>query len=308
MRKTFRFLYTCILLTAVLSAKSQQNKVIKKENVVYGMVSNMALLMDVYQPEKNNKKAVVFIHGSAWGMSYPGGYDQRHLNDDFDSDSNYMGKWGHELVQRGYTLFVINHRFVPAFQFPEIFADCQRAVRFIRFHANDYDIDARHIGAMGHSSGANLAAMLGAVDGKMLNPSNRIDSTDAGVQAVVTLAAPFDLADVNKKQDSAMAKDYVLAALNGYLGGLPEKRADTFFLSGKYALASPITHLTKNDAPMLIYYSDNDPLIPARQAGAMYKKLVATGIAAKIVERKNQDHGPVPDMNEVDAWFKKYLQ
>ena len=299
----------CILLLIMSSATfGQTNKIIKKGNIVYGSVSNLALLMDVYQPERSNNKAIIFIHGSAWGYVYPKGYEQPQLKEDYNTDTSYGGKWVRSLLQKGYSVFVINHRFVPQFQFPEIFADCQRAVRFVRYHAKEYNIDPAHIGAMGHSSGGNLSAMLGVADG--IKPGAKgIDSLSASVQAVVTLATPFDLADINKPEDSAVDRSFVLSVVNAYLGGLPGIDGNGGFVSNqKSAAASPPYHVTKDDAPMLIYYSDDDPVIPVRHQISMYNKLKETGVPVKLVERKNQGHGPMPDMEEVDTWFKQHLK
>lgn len=38
-------------------------------NVIYGMYSGLALLMDVYRPARANGYGVVFIPGSGWGAS-----------------------------------------------------------------------------------------------------------------------------------------------------------------------------------------------------------------------------------------------
>ncbi|MBC7936141.1 MAG: hypothetical protein H7Y86_12395 [Rhizobacter sp.] len=44
----------------------QPGKVSKQKNVVYGTVSNLALLMDIYQPEAANGKGIILflaVHG-----------------------------------------------------------------------------------------------------------------------------------------------------------------------------------------------------------------------------------------------------
>src|SRR5271154_3889592 len=147
-----------ILLFAIVTigfrSFSQEVNSHKIENVVYGMVSGTALLMDVYVPLKPNRKAIILIPGSAWGFVYPQNYDHPPLKDDITLDSDYIGKWAKSLLQNGYTVFVINHRFTPKFQYQDIIEDCRRAVRFVRYHASEFKIDPVHIGAMGHSSGA----------------------------------------------------------------------------------------------------------------------------------------------------------
>ncbi|MBS1915461.1 MAG: alpha/beta hydrolase [Bacteroidetes bacterium] len=298
-----------LFATMVIGSSSfSQNTTPKKmENIVYGMVSGTALLMDVYVPIKPNHKAIIFIPGSAWGFVYPSDYNQEPLKDDITLDSAYMGKWGKALVQNGYTLFVVNHRFTPKFQYQDIIEDCRRAVRFVRYHANEYKIDPVHIGAMGHSSGANLAAMIGVADDKNTNSKSPVDSVSSKVQAVVTLAAPFNLADINKHQDSIIANDFLVSVLAAYMGSLPQMKDGKFVLSGKYIDASPFALVTKNSAPTLIYYSDNDPVIAVRQGKDMYEKLLQNNVPVKIFASHNAGHTPTPDMSEICKWFEKYL-
>ncbi len=301
-------LLLCIIATNNLKMFSQLTSTKKVENIVYGMVSGTALLMDAYLPIKSNHKAVIFIPGSAWGFPYPTNYDQPPLKEDIKFDSSYYGEWEKSLVQNGYAVFVINHRFCPKFQFQDIIEDCRRAVRYVRYNATEFSIDPLFIGAMGHSSGGNLASILGVSDSTYYSNRSAIDSVSSKVQAVVTLAAPFNLADINKPEDSTLDNNYMLSAINAYMGGLPTMKRGDFVLSGKYISASPYALVTKDDAPTLIYYSDNDPVIATRQAKNMYNELVQHNVPAKIVMSHNAGHNPIADMIEVCNWFKKYLK
>lgn len=108
------------------------------------------------------------------------------------------------------------------------------------------------------------------------------------------MAAPFNLADINHAEDTAIDNDFLLSVIDAYIGNLPEKKSGKFVLSGKYLEASPFALVTNDDAPTLIYYSDNDPVIAPRQATEMYKKLVENKIPSKIIALHNQGHNPVP--------------
>ena len=65
------------------------------------------------------------------------------------------------LLDRGYTVFAVVHGSQPRYTVPEIVADMNRAVRFIRHHAGDYGIDPDRIGVTGASAGGHLSLMLG---------------------------------------------------------------------------------------------------------------------------------------------------
>lgn len=306
MKKCY-FLLLVFALLKFTSAFSQIQKTSKHENVVYANISGLSLLMDVYQPLQSNHLGIIYIAGNAWGYFEGKTYNQGALKDAL-ADTAYAGKWPMALVKKGYTVFMINHRFAPLYHFPEIFYDCQRAVRYVRHKAKKYGIDPNHIGAMGHSSGANLSSMLGVTDTVINKPDNAIDSVSSKVQAVVTLAAPFILSDINKKEDTALVRDMSLRIHLNYIGELPEENNNEFVLSGKYAQASPITYINRDDAATLIYYSDNDFIIPGRQQTATYQKLKEAGVPTKIILKHNELHFPKPDIDEVDKWFRQYLK
>ena len=62
-----------LLFSHVLTAQSRVDS-----NVVYGMHSGLALLMDVHKPAQSNGFGVVVIPGSGWHA--PLTYDARPLN------------------------------------------------------------------------------------------------------------------------------------------------------------------------------------------------------------------------------------
>lgn len=130
-----------------------------EKNVIFGMYSGLALLLDVHHPEGANGRAVIVIQGSGWNSSQA--YDAQPLTNLTSSIRFFVPK----LLDAGYTLFVVSHRNGPRFHYPAAPEDVQRAVRYVRYHARDYRIDPSRIGALGYSSGAHLAALLGVLDG-----------------------------------------------------------------------------------------------------------------------------------------------
>jgi L-ascorbate metabolism protein UlaG (beta-lactamase superfamily)/acetyl esterase/lipase len=287
---------------------SQATKVKKFENVVYGMVSGASLTMDIYKPEHSNKIGIIIIPGTAYGYAYSPEYGQSSITENFTKDSLYFGKYALMLVEKGYTIFVINHRLAPGFRYTDIFGDCQRAVQFIRFNANKFDINPDHIGGFGYSSGATLCSMLGVTDFDKTTMQTGIDAISSKIQSVVTLAARFDLSDFNRKEDTAIQNPIITRVLFNYIGELPMVANNNYILSGKYAEASPITYVSSGDAPFLIYSSYDDPLVPHRQETHMYKKLISNGVDAKLNLSNKEGHFPVPNIEEIDNWFMKHLK
>lgn len=66
------------------------------------------------------------------------------------------------LIGQGYTVFVLQYR-VP-YKRDGAVQDLTRALKYIRYHAADYGIDDRKIGAMGFSAGAHLVVRAAMSD------------------------------------------------------------------------------------------------------------------------------------------------
>ncbi len=76
----------------------------------------------------------------------------------------YSGRAPHEgqgyadfLMSEGLDAFVLNYRVKPN-TYPAALADARRAIRFIRYNADRFDIDPNKIAIMGSSAGGHLAA------------------------------------------------------------------------------------------------------------------------------------------------------
>ena len=113
----------------------------RKEDVIYGRKYGTALTMDVFTPKENaNGAAIVFCVSGGWFSSHEA------INPGFIN----------EFLGRGYTVFAVVHGSQPKFTIPEVITDMHRAVRFIRSHAKDYNIDPDRIGITGGSAGGHL--------------------------------------------------------------------------------------------------------------------------------------------------------
>src|SRR5262249_49579272 len=138
----FRILLAAVFLLGLTIAAASQTRV--ELNVVYGMYSGTALLLDVHYPASPNGFGIIFIPGRGW--SAPLGYSAVPLK-----ESPQVEMYVPSLIQAGYTVFVINHRATPTFRCPAPLEVGQRAVRFIRHNAKKYGIDSARIGGSGGS-------------------------------------------------------------------------------------------------------------------------------------------------------------
>ena len=81
------------------------------------------------------------------------------------------------LNQHGLTCFVLKYRLGKhGYHYPAEFQDVTRAMRWVRAHADDYNINPNRIGIMGSSAGGHLASLaLTHFDGGDINSSDPIE-------------------------------------------------------------------------------------------------------------------------------------
>ena len=128
----------------------------------HGNTANDIPAITPYLPRKNAAGAAMII--------CPGG--------NYQLLATHEGAWYAEwLNQHGVTCFVLRYRLVTyGYHYPAEFQDVERAVRWVRAHANDYKIDPNRVGIIGSSSGGHLASLaLTHFDSGDANASDSID-------------------------------------------------------------------------------------------------------------------------------------
>jgi acetyl esterase/lipase len=225
--------------------------------------------MDVQYPDKPNGYGVIFIAGSGWHA--PLGYGAPGLKDQQVSD------WGPTLLRAGYMVFSVNHRAAPRFHYPAAVEDVQRAVRFIRHHAEKFGIDPSRIGGVGGSSGAHLVGLVAmlAAPGKH-DDADAVNRQPATLQAVVLRAGPSNLLE--------MKSPFAAAVVASFMERPPLDRAI-------YQAASPITHVSRTAAPVLLLHGDADDTIPFEQSVAFEAALRTADVPVKLVRVVGGAHG-----------------
>ena len=278
-----------------------------ERNVIYGMYSGLALLMDVHHPGAPNGYGVVFVAGSGWNSQLE--YSAEELKQE-QPQLIYV----HRLAEAGYTVFTINHRAAPRFQFPAQLDDVQRAVRFVRHNAKQYGIDPNRIGGVGGSSGGHLislVAMLGAPG--ISDDADPINREPATLQCVVVRAPPVDM-----KVISHLSETRALPAAILFLGlALP---IDDRSNEKLFTASSPIAHVSRQAPPVLLIHGDADRTVPYQQSVAMETALRAVNVPVNLLRIPGGDHGPDfgadgkphpewPDyLGEMVKWLDRYLK
>lgn len=221
-----------------------------ERNIEYGTGGDHGLQLDLYTPKDNSKPrpAVLFFHGGGWSKGYRQIYHY------------YCVKF----AEHGYIVATASYRLSGEAKFPAAVEDAKCAVRWLRTNAEKRGIDPNHIGVAGGSAGGHLALMVGySSDVPELEGKGGNAETSSGVQAVVDLYGPTDLTT-----DFAKSRGEVTS----FLGKKYDEAPDT------YKLASPITHLTKDDPPTLILHGSIDTTVPIEQAELLVSKCKEVGV------------------------------
>jgi acetyl esterase/lipase len=274
-----------VLLAAITGTVRAADRYKITSDVVYGHKAGMALTFDVIHPKEPNGAGVLFMVSGAWvSMWVP--------PEDFVKPQAPFGlKHFRGLVDHGYTLFIVRHGSSPQFKVPEAVADVRRAVRYIRQHAKDFDIDPNRIGVCGGSAGGHLSLMLGtASDEGNKSSKDEIDRTSNRVAAVVAYFPPVDLREwVGDKRFPALHFDAELA--------------DS---------VSPILYVSKDDPPTLLIHGDKDELVKLDNSERILEAFKKEGVPCELVVMVGAGHGfggkQGKDASEaLVKWFDKYL-
>jgi len=268
-------------LTAVVFAApvaAAQGGVTVKNDVTYRTVDGEPLGLDVYQPARKgkNRPAVVVVHGGGWTAG----------------DKSWFAQQGNQLAERGFVAFSINYRLAPAHTYPAAVEDVEAAVEWVRKHAKEYGVEAKRIGTLGGSAGGHLVGMLATAGKGSLTAGHR-------VAAAVSWSGPMDFVSL-----APVAATNAGRSFSTFLGCLPDACPDT------YAAASPVTHVDKTDAPMLIVNSTME-LVPQSQADAMKAALDKAGVANQAIILPGRAHSRAYSNHVWDqtvTFFENYLK
>lgn len=235
--------------------------VLLKKDIPY-RTGNDAWKLDLVMPKEKGtapRPAIVFVHGGGWRAG--------------DKGTGIWRTYPIEFAKKGYVCISINYRLSQDSPFPACVEDCKCAVRWLRAHAKEYNVDRDRIGAFGNSAGAHLVSMLGLVgpDEKLEGDGPYQDQSSL-VQAVVPAATPADF--------TVWAKDN-LGRKGRLLAGDPKS------LDERARRASPVTYAHKNAPPFLIFHGTADRVVPVDQGRRLKDALVKAGapdVTLKIYE------------------------
>ncbi len=301
---TFAWICSLLLLTQAPAATNDNDaKFDRTEDVIYGRKFGTALTMDVFRPRENAKGiGLIFVVSGGW----------------YSAHEAISDKLFTPLLDRGYTIFAVVHGSQPKFAITEVLGDMNRAVRYIRAHAKDYEIDPDRIGIFGGSAGGHLSLMQGMA-GTPGDPEAKdpIDRESSRVQAVACFFPPTDFLNYGKPGENAVGR----GVLEGFQA--PFEFQETDKKRGKLVriddedrrneigkTISPVNHASSDDPPTLIIHGDADKLVPIQQAELVVEALKKEGVEAVLIVKPGASHGwpgMEKDQEKMADWFDAHL-
>ena len=244
-----------------------------RPNVIYSTASGVELTMDMLIPQRadtdpSRNPVIVFIQGSAW--HFP--------------DTTYEIPQLARFSAAGYTVATVRHRNIDdGYPAPAFLQDVKTAIRFLRAHADQFQIDDKQIYSFGTSSGGNTSLLLGLTgDDSRFKTSEYAEYSDS-VCAVIDCFGPTDLTAM-MPQDPALLDPETSNMINAFCGGTYNPKI--------LQLVSPIFYVErgKNYVPFLIAHGNADPLVPFSQSEQMVKRLEECGADVSFICVDHAEH------------------
>ena len=230
------------------------------KDIVYKEIDGQELKFDIYERKDLHQAAplLIFIHGGGWRSGKKEDYRVYTL----------------AFAQKGYVTASISYRLSKAAKYPAAIEDVRCAVRWLRAHAAEYDVDPDKIALIGGSAGGHLSLLAGYADDDAFAAPCDAD-VSSRVQAIVDLYGPVDLTT-----EYARTHDLTTSFFGASYEQAPEK----------YALASPLHWLTPDDPPTLIFQGTIDDLVPVSQSDTLHAALDRAGVFNEYHRLKGWPH------------------
>jgi acetyl esterase/lipase len=205
------------------------------------------------------RPGIVVIHGGGWLEGDKSSFATR----EHGVPGNIV-----DFAALGFVAVTINYRLSGEAPFPAALDDCKTAVRWLRAHANDYNLDPAHIGVYGNSAGGHLALLMGMA-GKVAQRTKAdglYQDQSSIVQAIASDSGPIDLADQYRRG----ALRQVCAK---FMGGPPDGERAAI-----YRRASPSDQISPRTPPLLLIYGVDDDQVPVESADRFVLALGQSGL------------------------------
>lgn len=206
-----------------------------------------------------------------------------------DHEGHQIARWWN---RNGVAAFVTTYRHGPHYQHPAPLQDAQRAIRYVRAHADKYQIDPNRVGVMGFSAGGHLASTV----------SNHFDNGDASSS------------DPIGKQSSRPDFSVLCYPVISLMDPLAHKGSRRNLLGNSPSdemVKKLSNHLqvTKETPPTFIFHTAEDQAVPVGNAIVYYDALIKNGVNAElhIYQKGRHGVGLAPNDPILKSWPDRLL-
>ena len=247
---------------AVFATKPEDQEAVASVRELSIPVSGGRIRARLYSPKAGPLPVLVHYHGGGWvlmGLSTHEGYCRQLAN------------------AAGVAVLAVEYRKAPEFKAPIPVDDCYAALQWVRANATDLNVDINHLGVVGDSAGANLAAAVTLL------------ARDAGIPIqcqVLTYPAVDATLSSASIQENATAPLLGAAEMQWFYGHY----LDGATVDAKNPLVSPLFAASHANLPAaFIATAQFDPL---RDEGEAYaRKLLEAGVAVSAKRYLGVFHG-----------------
>lgn len=249
-----------------------------KLDVTFARYGDRTLELDIYRPKDDWRSlpALVCIHGGGWSKG----------------QKTHFRNVAQALAAKGFVTASIDYRLSGEAPFPAHIHDCKAAVRFLRANASDFGIDPGKIGAIGHSAGGHLAALLAMSAGvQELEGKGGNAEVSSAIQAAISMGGQTDFLSERNREISSQKEIW-----QQFLGGSQAEKPQA------YRIASPLVHVDQTDPPCWIITGENDD--PSTHADQFRERLQTLDIQSGLTVIKDAPHAFLT----TQMWFDEAIE
>ena len=219
------------------------------KNIPYG--PHLQNTLDIYLPKSKKPSAtIVFFYGGCWGQCSK--LDKHHYL--FVAEA---------LTQQGYAVIIPDYRKYPNVKFNEIMEDAKNAVLWTVENSRNYGAENNSFFVMGHSAGAQMAAML-------LANKDYLKKSVATISGFIGLAGPYNF--------YPFSDDYMY---------------QLFPKDNNYFNSQPINFIDGDEPPFLIIQGKNDKKVNPKNATSLSSKLNEFKVQHELLMIDKKSHTAV---------------
>ncbi len=230
-----------------------------RREFVFGRAVDRDLRLDMYYPRAapppGGYPLILWIHGGGWILG-----------------SKRQDVFVRHFPRYGYAVASVEYHLATSEPFPAQIRDVRTAAWWLWKNARELEINPSRMMVAGQSAGGHLALLLAFTQGEHLKGWGPV-VPHGTMRAVAALYPPTDLLRLVPPKE----RDNPIHPVALLLGGEVNKRIP---LARE---ASPVSHVSADDPPTLLFHGAEDPLVPVEQSQRLDRILKSRGVPSRLL-------------------------